>query len=204
MSSLGPVDAALVCVPTEHVFGVAEQLLQQRIPVVECARLQGRALDMYQEALKRSAERHRTRAIMGAGWDPSALTCFKRLFDVLIPKGHTEVTNHPGISLHHTASVAGIDGVKEALCMELKTDEGKLQRYVYVEIDSKAKADEIVERIRSDPLFVGEETLVFPAASLSDLEDKHGERRSGARESLHQTLLLEVRFDMGVSLILMP
>jgi hypothetical protein len=48
---LGRVDAALVCVPAMHVAGVARELLQARIAVVECAVLEDRARDEHYAAI---------------------------------------------------------------------------------------------------------------------------------------------------------
>jgi len=194
------VDAALVCVPTERVLGVAGELLQARIPIVECASLEGNALERHYEELSRLAQNHRTRAMVGAGWKPGALSLFERLFEVLIPKGHTKITCRPGLSLHHTAAVESLPGVKEALCTELKDTNGKLQRYVYVELDKGVEPGEITSRICSDPLFLGEETMIFPVDDLSGLEEEHGlvmERVGSADQCPHQSLLLEARFDVA-------
>ena len=43
ISELKEVDAALVCVPPDAVIGIVKDLLQNRIRVVECARLHGEA-----------------------------------------------------------------------------------------------------------------------------------------------------------------
>ena len=194
------VDAVLICVPAERVLGVAAELLQARIPIVECAQLEGHALEKHYEEIHRLAQNHRTRAMVGAGWKPGALSLYERLFEVLIPKGHTKITHRPGLSLHHTAAVESLPGVKEALCTELKGPDGKLRRYVYVELHKSVELEEIASRIRSDPLFAGEETLVFPADDLTSLEEEHGlvmERVGSPDQRPHQSLLLEARFDVA-------
>jgi len=201
ITELERVDAALVCVPTESVLGVAQQLLQGGTPIVECASLEGAALEEHQQALNRAALRHHVAAIVGAGLDPGALSLFKHLFELLIPKGHTEISNRLGLSLHHTAAAELVKGVKDALCTEVRSAEGRLQRYVYVEPEKGADMERIKAEIQGDPLFVGEETLVFPVESLAALEQQgHGlwmERRGTSGQSAHQSLLLEARFDIA-------
>ncbi|MBI3606567.1 MAG: NAD(P)-binding domain-containing protein [Nitrospirae bacterium] len=142
VGGLQRLDAALVCVPVEHVIGVAHDVLQAKIPMVECARLHGEAFQDHKREIDRLAARHKVPAVVGAGWDP----------------GH----------------------------------------YVYVELEAGADAETIARAIRSDPLFVGDETLVFPVESVALLEaEGHGlvmERRGAAAGVGHQLFLLEARF----------
>lgn len=199
VSELGRLDAALVCVPTEAVLGVARELLQQGVPLVESASLEGHLLEAHREAIHRVAESHRVAAIVGAGWDSGALTEFRRLFELLIPRGHTEISNRPAASLYHSAAAQQVAGVKAALCSELRTPQGGMQRYLYVELERGADPERVAQAIRSDPLFVGEETLVFPVEDLAALEQAgHGivmERRGAGRPGSHNSLVLEARFD---------
>ena len=44
VAELGAIDAALLCVPPDRVLGMANELLQRRLPLVECARLHGDAV----------------------------------------------------------------------------------------------------------------------------------------------------------------
>lgn len=108
------------------------------------------------------------------------------------------LTRHPGKSLHHTAAVEEIPGVKEALTGELRDANGKLRRYVYFELVDGADADDVRRAIASDPLFAGEETDIFEMADLTSLEAAGGlviERRSVAVGE-HQSLSLDARFDV--------
>ncbi len=132
ISELNQVDAALVCVPVDAVRGIAQALLQSRIPVVECARLHGDAFLEHKSEIHRAALHHKVPAIVGAGCDPGALSLFRSQFALLAPRGHTETRPHTGTSLHHTLAAAGIKGVKKALATEFRSGEGVLQRYVYV------------------------------------------------------------------------
>ena len=202
ISELDRIDAALVCVPPESVLGVAQQLLQGGTPIVECASLEGAAFEDHQLALNRAALRHHVAAVVGAGLDSGALNLFKHLFELLIPKGRTEISNRLVPSLHHTAAAELVKGVKGALCSEFRSTEGRLQRYVYVEPENGANMERVTAAIQADPLFVGEETMVFAVESLAALEQQgHGlwmERRGTSGQSAHQSLLLEARFDTAV------
>lgn len=61
------MEIALVCVPTAATLDVAGELLQQGFAVVECAALEGPALEAHHAAVLRLAARHRVRAVVGAG-----------------------------------------------------------------------------------------------------------------------------------------
>lgn len=197
-SELHGVDAALVCVPTEQVPAVVRDLLQHGTPVVECATLHGEAFQAHRAEIERIADHHNVTAICGAGWDPGALSLFRALFALLTPRGHTETSWHTASSLHHTTAALTIQGVREALSTELRNADGRVQRYVYVELERGADPARVEAVIRSDPLFLGEETLVFPVESVRALEESGRgvllERRGTAAAVDHQMLLLEARY----------
>lgn len=199
ISELKEVDAALICVPPDAVMGIAKDLLQGGIPVVECARLHGEAFLRHKSEIHRAALFHRVPAVVGAGCDPGALSLFRSYFALLVPHGHTETSLHTGPSLHHTLAAEGIKGVRKALATELKSVEGAIQRYVYVELEPSADAAEVEYAIIHDPLFLDEQTLVFPVPSIAALEETNRgvllERRAAAREASHASFLLEARFD---------
>ncbi|OGU48760.1 MAG: diaminopimelate dehydrogenase [Hydrogenophilales bacterium RIFOXYA1_FULL_63_33] len=199
VSELGNVDAALICVPVDAVMGVAQGLLQSRIPVVECARLHGESFLGHKAEIHRDALRHKLPAIVGAGCDPGALSLFRSQFALLAPRGHTETSLHTGTSLHHTLAAAGIKGVKQALATELQSLEGRRQRYVYVELEPSANATEVENALINDPLFCDEETRVFSVPSIAALEETNRgvllERRAAAGQTGHASFLLEARYD---------
>ena len=197
------VDAALACVPAEQVLGVAREILQQRLPVIECAILEGRALAAHYEALGEAARHHHVAAVVGAGWDPGALPLVRRLFEVLIPHGRTETGTHPGMSLHHTAVLERVPGVRAALACESRAADGRVQHYLYLQLDEGASLDKVEHAIRANPLYAGEKTLVFPVDDLAAFEaagsgivlERRGTGAAGGAGS-HQSLLLEARFDV--------
>jgi len=193
------VDAALLCVPAAHTTGVACELLQGRVPIVECAQLGALARAEHYAAIENAARHRRVQAMIGCGWDPGALPLLSRLFEVLIPHGSAVLGKHPGKSLHHSAAVEEIPGVKEALTGELRDADGKLRRYVYFQLANGASVEHVRRSIESDPLFAGEETEVFEMAELKSLEASSGlvmERRGFATAGEHQSLSLDARFDV--------
>lgn len=199
VSELNEVDAALICVPVDAVMGIAKALLQSRIPVVECARLHGKAFLEHRSEIHRAAFRHKVPAVVGAGCDPGALSLFRSHFALLVPRGHTETSLHTGSSLHYSLAAMDIRGVRKALATECKSAGGRLQRYVYVELDPSANAADVETAIVNDPLFLDEQTLVFTAPSIDALaETNQGlmlERRAAPGDVNHASFLLEARYD---------
>lgn len=199
--TLGPLDAALVCLPAALVRGAAHDLLQHG-PIVECAAFQRDELRVHHDAIDRMARNHRVAAVVGAGWDPGALSLFRGLFALLAPKGRTETRHHAGASLHHTLAAQRVAGVRDARCTEHPAADGSLQRYVYVELAPGADERYVADAIRADPLFLGTQTLVLPVESVAALErEGHGivlARHGTAGQGEHQSLLLEARFDPTV------
>ena len=199
---LSAVDGALICVPTGIVKETASQLLQHGIPIVDCAILHGESFHAHKEAIHKLALHHNAPAIVGAGWDPGALSLFRSWLALLTPGGMTETTHRPGITLHHTVMAKSVVGVKDARCTEVRTTDGRLQRYVYVELEPGTNADRVAEAIRADPLFLGEETQVFPVESLSSLEGEGRgvvlDRRGPPGRLGHHHFLIEARFDESV------
>jgi len=199
VSELNQVDAALICVPVDAVMGIAQDLLQRRIPVIECARLHGDAFLDHKSEIHRAALHHKVPAIVGAGCDPGALSLFRSQFALLAPRGHTEFRLHTGTSLHHTLAASGIQGVRKALATELPSGEGALQRYVYVELEPTADAAEVENAIVNDPLFLDEQTRVFAVPSIAALEETNRgvmlERHAAAGDAGHASFLLEARYD---------
>lgn len=193
------VDVALLCVPTNAVAEIAGRILQHGIPIIDCVTLHGEALHAHKHAIHKAALHNRAPAIVGAGWDPGALSVFRSWFALLTPGGATETRRHTGISLRHTTMAQGVTGVKDALCAELRAPDGRVQRYVYVELEKQADPDRVAQAIRADPLFLGEDTQVFPVESLAALEEEGRgvvlDRRGPQGRLGHQHLLLEARCD---------
>ena len=199
VSALKEVDAALLCVPPEVVRGTAQDLMQRRLPVVECARLHGETFAAHHAEMQRMALLYRATAVVGAGGDPGILSLVRSQFALVIPHGHTQTSLHTACSMHHTLAAEGIEGVRKALSTELKTADARLQRYVYVELEAGADASAVEQAICRDPLYLDEQTLVFPVDSVADLEETNRgvllERHAASSNSSHAALLLEARFN---------
>jgi diaminopimelate dehydrogenase len=193
---LRAVDVALVCVPGELTRAVATELLEQRFAVVECAALDGKALEEHHAELFHLAERYRMRAMVAAGWDPGVLGILQRTFETLIPHGASEMTPRPAVGLHHIAEK--LPGVRAALAAERHAG-GERQRYVYVELAPGARLEAVQAAIAADPAFAGERTEVFAVDSVAGMEAYgHGvllERRGTGGHGEHPALVFEGRFD---------
>lgn len=198
---LPEVDLALVCVPPLEVGAVAHDLLQSRIPMVECARLEGGALKAHYQALEEQAHRYRATVVYGAGWNPGVLPLMNSAFHVLIPQGRSVAHRHPAIQMHHSVSVGHLPGVKQALEGEFSGPDGQSVRYVYVELMPGAAWESVRSLIESDPLFAGESTRIFQMDGLSAMaaQERQGmvlERLESTDAGHHASLLLEARFDV--------
>jgi len=194
------IDAVLLCVPPAVTAGVAREILQLGLPIVECAILDGPAERAHYEAIDGAARNYRVQALVGAGWNPGILSLLHQAFQVLIPAGSTDVTRRPGVSLHHTEAVRTIEGVRDALTTEWRdADDGRMTRYVYAQLAPGVDPARVQAALDADPLFAGTRSLVFPVESVEQIEKEgHGlllERRGTARSGAHQNLLLEARFD---------
>jgi len=70
---------------------------------------------------------------------------------------------------------------------------------IQVELEKGADPAQVEDAIRSAPLFLGEETLVFPVESIRTLEEEGRgllqERRGPTASADHHMLLLEARFN---------
>lgn len=202
LRDLGRVDAALLCVPPTVASDAAREILQLRIPLVECAVLEERAARAHFEAIDAAARHHRVPAWVAAGWDPGMLPLLRHAFELLVPEGMTSATARPGVSLHHTLAAREIEGVRDALSTEFPGEDGRVTRYVYAELAQGAEPKRVQAALDADPVFAGTRTLLFPVSSIAELQkEAHGivlERRGTARRGAHQSLLLEARFDATI------
>ena len=112
------MDAALPRLPPELIRPTAHELLQHREPIVERAMLDTHAFERHKSRIPEIAIRQHPPAIVGAGWDPDALGLSRDPLQLLTRQGHTEISNRPGVSLHHSAWVRELEGVKDAPCTE--------------------------------------------------------------------------------------
>ena len=127
------------------------------------------------------------------------LSLLRALFALLTPKGRTEITDRPSHSLRHGLAIDHA-GVEDVLRAEFPASDGKIQRYVYVKLREGADFEEVWQAIRSDPLFLDEESLVFPVERVALFEEAGRgvvmERRGAFGLTGRQFLMLEARFDI--------
>jgi diaminopimelate dehydrogenase len=199
LRDLAHVDAALLCVPPGEATAVAREVLQFRVPIVECAIVAGTGATAHYAAIEAATHNFRATAVVGAGWNPGVLPLLQHAFEMLVPQGVTSITPRPAVGLHHTEAVHNIPGVRDALTTESRDAEGRLTRYVYAELAQGVDPAGVQAALDADPLFAGERTLLFPVDSLARLDETgHGlllERRGTAHAGVHQNILLEARFD---------
>jgi diaminopimelate dehydrogenase len=185
-----------VCAPAEAVVHVAHDLMQREVPVVECAAIHGANFDAHAAAMRRFAARYRVTAIVGAGWDPGALSLLRGLFAALVPKGTTDIAEMAGIHTHHTTLEQSIPGVKRAISTEVRRPAGGLQRHIYVEPEKGVDLDVVAARIRGDAASGMSKTFVFPLDAATEAQEETRGlvlRRHGHVEGRPQFLLLEAR-----------
>ena len=196
---LGRIDAALLCVPPPVASSTACELLQLHVPLVECAVLEGSSARAHYESIDGASRNHRVAACTGAGWNPGILPLLQHAFEVLVPRGVTSVTARPGVSLHHTEALRGIEGVRDAVITECRDAEEHVTRYVYAELAKGADPARVQARLDADPLFAGTKSLLFPVESVASLQEEGQgillERRGTACSGSHQNILLEARFE---------
>lgn len=196
---LSDIDAVLLCLPPTMATAAACEVIRLTIPLVECARLEGGALNNHYRAIDHAARLHRVAAMVGAGWDPGMLGLIRHAFDILIPKGRTALSLRPGTALHHSEAAGNLPGVVGAVEGEFPSPEGSVTRYVYAQLEKNADPAAIQASLDADPLYGGERTLFFSVPSIDALEDEGQgvllERRGSAPSGAHPGLLLEARFD---------
>ncbi|HEY8532166.1 MAG TPA: Gfo/Idh/MocA family oxidoreductase, partial [Limnochorda sp.] len=97
VAELGPVDAALLCVPTRRVPEVAERYLKAGIHTVDSYDMHGELVTL-RERLGRIASEHGAVAIISAGWDPGTNSMVRALMELMAPRGITYTNYGPGMS----------------------------------------------------------------------------------------------------------
>ncbi|MDD2200912.1 MAG: diaminopimelate dehydrogenase [Firmicutes bacterium] len=171
VSDLEGVQAALVCVPTRELEKVECSLLESGINVVDAFDIHGEAICAHREALQPSAILGRAVGVIASGWDPGIDSLIRALMEVTAPTGTTYTNFGPGMSMGHSVVARSVPGVADAISITLPAGRGRHKRAVYVVPDGSRPFKDIAEDITSDPCFAGDETEVFPVASVEPLAD---------------------------------
>lgn len=196
-ADLGPVDVALLTVPSRRVPEHARHYLGLGIRTVDSYDIHAEIPALRRE-LDRLARSRGTVAVLAAGWDPGTDSVIRALLEAMAPRGITYTNFGPGMSMGHTAAVKAIPGVRKALSLTLPAGEGRHRRAVYVELEPGADFDRVESAIQTDPYFVHDETRVYRVENVDDLIDMgHGVvmERKGVSAGAHNQLL---RFEMRI------
>jgi len=174
ISQLGPIDVALLCVPSRVVPDTAADLLSQGIHTVDSYDIHGDIYDV-QQRLKEIGKKNNAVAILAAGWDPGSDSMIRAILEAAAPKGLTYTNFGPGMSMGHSVAAKAIEGVKDALSVTIPTGTGLHRRMVYVEPHPGADFKDIEAKIKADAYFSKDDTHVIPTNDVDALKDKgHG------------------------------
>ncbi len=194
IDELGPVDVALLCVPTRQVPELAERLLGRGISTVDSFDLHGPELLALRARLGVVAAATGTRAVIGAGWDPGSDSVVRALFEAIAPQGVTYTNFGPGMSMGHSVAVRALPGVADAVAMTLPMGLGKHKRDVYVELEPGADLATVARLIKEDPYFCHDDTRVVQVEDVRSVYNTghgvHLERYGATGSAQNQRLEL--------------
>ena len=174
ITALGPVDVALLCVPTRSVEETAAKYLAAGYHTVDSFDIHGQ-IPALRHSLGQMAREAGKVSVIASGWDPGSDSVVRALLQACAPNGITYTNFGPGMSMGHTVAVKAIQGVSGALSMTIPTGSGIHRRMVYVELEPGAKLEEISARIKADPYFVNDETHVVAVEDIATVIDRgHG------------------------------
>ncbi len=195
---LGPVDVAILAVPSRKVEENAVKYLSMGISTVD-------SFDIHTDicALRSSlgavARESGAVSIISAGWDPGSDSVVRALMQGLAPKGISYTNFGPGRSMGHSVAAKAVEGVHDALSVTIPIGTGLHRRMVYVELEPGADAAAVERAILADPYFCHDETHVIPVDSVDALNDMgHGVNlvRKGVSGASHNQLL---EFNMRIN-----
>lgn len=198
IKKLTSVDVAVLCCPTRSVQHMATEMMEAGVNTVDSFDIHSEILTL-RRGLGEVARRLGRVAIVSAGWDPGIDSVVRGWFQAMAPKGITYTNHGPGMSLGHSVAAKAVDGVKDALSMTVPTGMGVHRRMVYVELNDGASFPEVEKRIKEDPYFTKDPTVIIQVPCVRDLVDVgHGVKleRTGVSGSTHNQSL---RFEMRIN-----
>lgn len=199
VEELGPVDAAILAVPSRQVPLVAPLYLQKGINTVDSFDLHGEPMLALRENLDREARKSGRVAVIGTGWDPGTDSVIRMLLAVIAPGGITYTNFGPGMSMGHSVAAKSIPGVKDAVSITIPVGFGQHRRDVYVELEEGADFAEVARKIQEDPYFVHDQTRVQQVDDVSGLKVMgHGvriERLGSSGEAQNQRLTFKMKLN---------
>lgn len=174
IKELKNVDVAILATPTRSCEEFAKQILPLGINTVDSFDIHTN-IRGYRERLMELNKKTGTVSVIAAGWDPGSDSIVRTLVQSLAPKGLSYTNFGPGMSMGHSVCVRSKEGVKNALSMTIPLGEGIHRRMVYVELEDRARLEEVTAAIKADPYFANDETHVFAVESVDAVRDMgHG------------------------------
>jgi diaminopimelate dehydrogenase len=199
VSALGKVDVAILAVDSRHVPKVAASYLKRGINTVDAYDVHGSSMTKLYTQLDEICKKNDAVSIMAAGWDPGTDSIIRVVFEMIAPRGITNVNFGPGMSMGHTVAVKAIPGVKDAISMTVPKGMGLHKRIVYIELEKGHDFNEVTKAIKEDSYFNNDETHVFSVDNVKDLIDMgHGVHieRKGMSGTTHNQ---RMEFNMSVT-----
>lgn len=197
IATLGPVDVAVLAVPSRSTAAVAEPLLEQGISTVDSFDIHGAALWQLRQELDTAARSAGAVAILAAGWDPGTDSMIRAIFALQAPRGISYTNFGPGMSMGHSVAAKKIPGVKNALALTLPLGYGQHKRQVYVELIPGYELADVSLAIKQDSYFCHDETQVQAVTSVEAMLDTgHGvllERHGVSGQAANQVFRYESR-----------
>jgi diaminopimelate dehydrogenase len=198
IGKLDSVDVAVLCCPSRGVHRLATAVLEAGVNTVDSFDIHSE-IPKLRRQLGEVARRVGKVSILSAGWDPGIDSVVRAWFQAMAPKGITHTNHGPGMSMGHSCAAKALKGVKDALSMTVPVGMGVHRRMVYVELEEGASFPEVEQRIKEDPYFAKDRTLVFQVPTVRDLTDVgHGVKieRTGVSGSTHNQ---SFRFEMRIN-----
>lgn len=170
IGELQRVDVALLCIPSRSVPGVAPPILARGIHTVDSYDIHGQLADL-RRSLDQAARGGDAVAVTGAGWDPGTDSIVRCMFEFMAPRGITYTDFGPGMSMGHSVAARAVAGVADALAITIPAGAGIHRRMVYVRLRPGSDFEDVAGRIKQDPYFAHDETIVRQVEDVTALLD---------------------------------
>ena len=198
ISELGPVDVAILSVPSRRVEENALKYLSMGISTVDSFDIHS-DIRKLRSVLMPVAQKNNAVSVISAGWDPGTDSVVRTLVEAMVPSGQTYTNFGPGRSMGHSVVAASKEGVIKALSMTIPVGKGIHRREVFVELEPGTDFSTVEKAIKEDPYFCNDETSVKQVESVDALDThSHGVKlersgRSGMTDGQ------SVEFDMRIN-----
>ena len=198
ISSLGKVDAVLLCKPTRQIEEYAKKYLSQGINTVDSFDIHN-SITALRKSLDTVAKKHNAAAIIAAGWDPGSDSVVRALLEACAPVGITYTNFGPGLSMGHSVVARSKQGVADALSLTIPLGTGIHRRMLYIQLEHGANIDEVTKEIKADDYFRHDEVHIIQVEDVKSLADTgHGvlmTRKGRSSASDNQLFTFEMRIN---------